>query len=462
MAEQAVATSADQRVGRISQNKLTEQYLAAFQASGVSAKEFHAAIQPVTVGTNMDGRCLTRPGLLERGQVRQLEADLETLYRCLTSLPDRLFAGDLGAFVVATGVPRQQVDAIVRGRGNTPSRLSRADLYHDDSGFRVLEYNMSASLGGIDAAGLSRAMMAQPFVAEFAAEHNLGFIDTMIEAAETLKLECEVTPGSRPSVAFCDWPGSYPSLEPELIKNTRNISKLGVDAFPCHLGQMRIDDDSRVWVGDRQVDVIYRSFLIEDLLNPTGPALIEPVLRAAERGMVKIFSPMDAELYGSKGALALLSDEANRGVFDEQELECLDRILPWTRMVRPGPVTVAGHSVMLEDYALSEREELILKPVMLHGGAGVVPGWRTSPQDWAGQVKDAMHGEFVLQRRIHPHTELFPSEEGLSEWLLVWGAFLGARGYSGMFLRGGPAEAQNAVVNTLNGATGSCCFHELD
>jgi len=56
---------------------------------------------------------------------------------------------------------------------------------------------------------------------------------------------------------------------------------------------------------------------------------------------------------------------------------------------------------------------------------------------------------------------MFPSDDGLTEWLLVWGAFLGARGYSGMFLRGGPAEAQNAVLNTLNGATGSCCFHEL-
>jgi hypothetical protein len=462
MVEQAVATGSGRQVGRLSQNKLTDTYLAAFEASGVKASEFHAAVQPAIVGTNMEGRCLTRPGLLEREQVRQLESDLETLYRCLTSLPDRLFGGDLGAFVVATGVPRQQVDAIVRGRGSTPSRLSRADLYHDDTGFRVLEYNMSASLGGIDSATLSKAMIAQPFMAQFAAEHNLGFIDTMVEAAETLKLECGIAPGTRPSVAFCDWPGSYPDLEPQLIKNTANISKLGMDAFPCHLGHMRIDDDSNVWVGDRHVDVIYRSFLIEDLLDPTGPALIEPVLRAAERGRVKIFSPMDAELYGSKGALALLSDEANRGVFDEQELECLDRILPWTRMVRPGPVTVAGRSVLLEDYAISEREELILKPVMLHGGAGVVPGWQTSPQDWANQLQDAMHGEYVLQRRIYPHTELFPSDEGLTEWLLVWGAFLGARGYSGMFLRGGPAETQNAVVNTLNGATGSCCFQELD
>ncbi|MBV9823995.1 MAG: hypothetical protein JO144_17330 [Actinobacteria bacterium] len=462
MTEQAVPPRPAAPSERMHQNALTDTYLAAFEASGIRAGDFHAAVQPATVGTNMEGRCLTRPGFLEREQVQRLGTDLETLYQCLTSLPDRLFGGDLATFVIATGVPAEQVNAIVRGRGSAPSRLSRADMYLDASGFRVLEYNMSASLGGIDAATLSRAYMQQPFMAEFAAEHNLDYVDTMVEAAETLKAECGVQPGTRPTVAFCDWPASYPHLEAQLIKNCFNISKLGVDAFPCHLGEMRIDENSEVWVGDRHVDIIYRSFLIEDLLDPTGPALIEPVLRAAERGKVKIFSPMDAELYGSKGALALLSDEANRGVFDEQELEVLDRILPWTRMVRPGPVTVdGGRSVLLEDYALTDRDELILKPVMLHGGAGVVPGWQTDPDTWAGMVKDAMDGEFVLQRRIHPYTELFPSDEGLKEYLLVWGAFLGARGYSGAFLRGGPAEQQNAVVNTLTGALGSCCFSEL-
>ena len=274
-------------------------------------------------------------------------------------------------------------------------------MYVDDTGFRVLEYNMSASLGGIDAATLSRAYMEQPFMAEFAAEHNLGFVDTMVEAAETLKAECDVQPGTRPIVAFCDWPGSYPDLEAQLIKNTINISKLGVEAFPCHLGQMRIDENSEVWVGDKHVDIIYRSFLIEDLLDPTGPGLIEPVLRAAERGKVKIFSPMDAELYGSKGALALLSDEANRGSFNEQELEVLDRILPWTRMVRPGPVTVDGRSVKLEDYALTARDELILKPVMLHGGSwrGARLADRSEP---VGRHGLRRHGRRVRAAAAHP------------------------------------------------------------
>jgi hypothetical protein len=457
-----VAATAAERPGRaIHHTELTEQYLAAFEASGISASEFHAFYQPATVGTHFAGKVLTRPGLLEQAQVRQLGTDLETLYRCVTSLPDRLFGGDLGKFALATGVPEQQVGAVVRGRGSTPSRLSRADLYLDDTGFRLMEFNMSAALGGIDTVGVTQRMLAHPFMAEFAAEHNLGYLDTYIEVAETLRAECGFPAGTKPFVAFCDWPASYAKIAPELHKNAAALTRLGMESIACHLGQLRVDDNYEVWLGDHHVDVIYRVFLMEDLLDPAGPGLIEPVLSAAERGKVRIFSPMDAELYGSKGALALLSDEANRQLFSPEELDCLDRLLPWTRMVRPGSVTVDGGSVPLEEYAISAREELILKPVMLHGGAGVVPGWQTEPEEWAALVSEAMGQESVLQRRIHPHTELFPSDDGPVEHLVVWGTFLGSRGYAGTYLRGRPVQGAVAVINVATGAVGSCCFHQL-
>jgi len=324
-----------------------------------------------------------------------------------------------------------------------------------------MEFNMSAALGGIDTVGLMRTMLAQPFMAQFAAEHNLGYVDTYIEVAETLRAECGFPAGTTPFVAFCDWPASFAQIEPELRKNAAALTRLGMESIACHLGQLRVDDNYDVWLGEQHVDVIYRVFLMEDLLDPAGPGLIEPVLSAAERGKVRIFSPMDAELYGSKGALALLSDEANRQLFGPAELDCLDRLLPWTRMIRPGPVTVDGRSVPLEEYAISAQQELILKPVMLHGGAGVVPGWQTEPAEWAALVTEEMGRQSVLQRRIYPHLELFPSDAGMVEYLLVWGAFLGTRGYAGMYLRGRPAENASAVLNVATGAIGSCCFHQL-
>ncbi len=442
-------------------NELTQRYLDAWAAQHeLTVQDLRDEVRSSISDTIFNGRTMTRPGFLERAEVAQLSTDLETLYRLVTGLPDKLYGGDLGAFAASTGITPAQVQAVLRGRGSAPSRLARADIYRDEAGFRVMELNMSSALGGVDNMALNRAMLRLPFIAEFVERNDLTYTDTMVEVVETIFAECKIPSGSRPVIALCDWPASFETLEPQLRQNVAVFDALGCDALPCHIGQLELRDDS-IWLADKQIDVIYRIFLMEDLLDPAGPALIEPVLRAAERGNVAIFSPMDAELYSTKGALALLSDEANRQLFTAAELASIDRLLPWTRMVRPGPVTVDGRQVQLSDYAISERTELILKPTLLHGGTGVVPGWQTDPAEWQGLIANAMDEPFVLQKRIHPWTEPYPKADGsgMEDWVVLWGAFLGARGYAGMLVRGTP-DADAGVLNMATGALGGCCFQE--
>lgn len=280
----------------------------------------------------------------------------------------------------------------------------------------------------------------------------------MAEIAHTLLSESGISPGDGSLVAAIDWPASYDDLAERLRYSAQQLAPFGITLVGGHLGQLSFHD-GRVWLDGQPIDVIYRLFMIEDLLDPTGPGLIHPVLDAAQRGEVKIFTPIDAELFGSKGALALLSDEANRHRYQPEELASLDRLLPWTRMVRSGQVTVDGELVDLLDYATEQQDELILKPTLLHAGMGVVPGWLVEPDQWRHDVAEAVDQPFVLQRRIRPVPELFPAKEGLQPWVLTWGAYLCTRGYGGMFIRGS-AGTEGAAVNMATGASATCCFQE--
>ncbi len=183
-------------------------------------------------------------------------------------------------------------------------------------------------------------------------------------------------------------------------------------------------------------------------------------MRAVERGDVPMFSPLDNELYGSKAALAMLSDERNRHLLEPAELVSLDRLLPWTRIVRDGEVTVDGELVDLYEYAAAAREDLILKPGMMHGGAGVVLGWQLDTDEWLDQVRAAGDGSYVIQKRLRAAPELFPTAEGLRQMILIWGAFtLGGGAFGGALVRG-TTDLSGAVLNGTGGATLSCCFHE--
>ena len=109
----------------------------------------------------------------------------------------------------------------------------------------------------------------------------------------------------------------------------------------------------------------------------------------------------------------MLSDEANRHLCTAAELASLDRLLPWTRMARSGPVTVDGERVDVLEYATAQRENLILKPTAMHGGLGVTAGWLTDAQAWDERLRASLDGPWVLQRRVRPVPELFPGDGGL-------------------------------------------------
>lgn len=442
----------------MSRNALTERYVRESVRLDPAGLGSLARDRTDLAATMYLGECLSRPVLLTAGEQARLATDLVNLHGALTALPRLLFGGDLAGFARAVGMTDAQVTGILRGSAEAPTRLGRADLYHDGTDFRLLELNLGSTVGGLDNAVLNRAALAHPFVADFAARHRLTYVDTMAELAHTLLTECKVPSGDRPLIVAADWPDSFPALEPRLRHSAAQLAPLGVDIVPCHLGQLSTKD-GMVWLDGRKVDLLYRIFMVEDLLDPRAPELIDPVLRAAERGALRIFTPMDSELYGSKGALAMLSDEDNRGLFDTEVLASLDRLLPWTRMVRPGEVTVGGGRVALREYALARREDLILKPTLLHGGSGVVPGWLTDPGDWASRVDAVMDRPFVLQQRIRPRPEPFHTAHGVQPLVLNWGAFLCARGYGGAFARG-TTDLSGGVVNLASGSTATCCFHE--
>jgi hypothetical protein len=441
-------------------NALTSDYLAEVAASGMRADELVAiARRELNLpGTTYRGSCLSRPVFLDSADVSRLGDDVGRLHAALTSLPGRLFGGDVTAFARAAGATDAQARAVARGAGAAPTSLSRADFYQEEGGFRLLEVNMGSTLGGLDNALLNDAFLTHPVVAGYVSARGLTYVDTLGVVAATLRAECGVRAGDSPFVVAADWPQSYAEIAPLLHYAASVLGRYGLDVDACSLTDLSLHD-GRVWLGSRAVDVLYRVFMIEDLLAPEAAELIDPLLRAVERGEVKMFAPMDADIYASKGALALLSDEANRHAFGADELASLDRILPWTRMVRPGPVTApGGERRELADYAVANQAELILKPVLLHGGLGVLPGWTASPGQWRQQLAAAMAGGYVLQRRVRPVTEPFPDEDGLRPWVLSLSVFHGAPGFSGLFVRG-TQEVDAGLLSLATGILMTCCFH---
>ncbi|WP_258023917.1 hypothetical protein [Streptomyces bambusae] len=431
--------------------RLTREYLSGLPAGCAPERSCEGS---ALAGDIYGSAFLTRPVFLGRGESRELGARLSRLYDLLLTLPDRLFDGDLRAFTTALGWSPAQISATLRadGRPRELPRSARADLYREKEGFRLLELNGGSPLGGWDIALLNEALLQEPYTASFVQRHRLGFTDG-IEVLLNLWRESfpGLGPSANPFVALLEWPGSYPAMERHLHRMAGLLAAHGVEAVPCHLGQLEYRSDG-VHVAGRRVDLVHRWFVINDVDTAEDAALLAPLTEAADRGLVHLFTPLENEVYGTKAALALLSDQRNRSLFDQAELEVIDALLPWTRLVRDEKAELAGERVDLLRHALAHREDLVLKASSSHSGLDVLAGWEASAEEWADSVRAAAGGPFILQRRVRPVAEDFPAPGGgpPEPAVLTWGVFLAGRGYGGAYLRG-TTDLDSGVISSGKG-----------
>ncbi|MEU6920099.1 MULTISPECIES: hypothetical protein [unclassified Streptomyces] len=442
---------------------LTTEYLSRVTENGAKAADLIGRLpESEMLRAFYKATYLSRPVFLGHAERVQAFGDVSTIMGALSRLPDLLFGGDFAAFARATGLTEPQVAAAVRGRGAAMTRQARADLFVQDNQFKLLELNIGSSIGGMDNADICRGLLEHPLLAEFAADRNLGYVDTLREQVNNVLVESGFQPGDRPVVALTDWPANFDNEVAYMRLLCERWRGIGLEAHPCHVGQLQVRD-GRVWLEDKPVDIVFRTFTISQIVD--RPELFDPVLNAAERGEVKIFTPLDTAAYASKGALAMLSDEENRGLFSAEELASVDRLLPWTRMVRPGQVTLeGGERVDLLQHAVDNRHELVLKPTSLYGNRGVVLGWTAglTAEEWREQVVAAFDAPFVLQRRVRPTAELFPDENGdLQPWNVLWGMFSVVNGYGGANTRAIKAEWGDVVMNRAHGIHSGPALSEL-
>ncbi|MEU4982748.1 hypothetical protein [Streptomyces sp. NPDC021969] len=409
----------------------------------------------------LEERLLTRPAFLEAAEVVGLEDDLNGIVDLLFSLPDRLFDGDLPAFAAAVGLNPAQARLALRAPVPEPARIGRADLYRDGTGFRLLEFNLSSALGGLQTPELNRLLLADAGLARFVEDEGLCFPDTVAALAEAITDAGWSAGHAAPHrVALMDCVGGYRATEPEIRVLAGLLAPHGVEAVPCHTGQVR-EAGGRILVDGRPVDLVYRFFTLGELTaDAASTAAAEALLDSFARCEVPLLSPLRTSMHGNKRALAMLWEGRCRHTFTPREQDLVRRLLPWTHELRPGTATTGeGTDVDLLDHCRRNRQRLVLKPAHGLGGAGTVLGRGVTDEEWTALLHTALERPHVVQELVTPQPEPFPAEDGSGAggWVLNWGAFLIGRRYAGAFLRGLPT-ARADVVSYAARAHAGCVF----
>lgn len=397
------------------------------------------------------GEYLTRPLFVSESEIRQFATDLGRLVDLLTSLPQRLFGGDNERFRLALGVDDRRWALIRRLGGNPPPHLGRADMYHDGTSFRLLEFGMASEVGGWDRAGeIPRALLEVDAFADFAERHQLGYTHPAQAAVTALRQAGAAHASGRdPVVALLEWRGGLADYGRTWRTFQEVLRWAGLDILVAEVSDVH-ERDGGLYLGNTRIDVVYRCFVAGQVFEePDGLDLVEPIIRAHEAGGVALWTPLSSNLYNNKSCMGMLSDPRHRAGLTAAECALVDRVLPWTRTLSPESV-LADEGLI--PHCEEHRERLIMKLNASGGGVGSVVGWETDSPTWRAALRSGVAAGAIVQERVIPRREpvISTATGEVQDWQAAYGLFYTPNGYAGTYARALPVGAGSVITLRAN------------
>jgi hypothetical protein len=289
-----------------------------------------------------------------------------------------------------------------------PMRICRLDAFLQGYEVKFLEFNADspAGIGYTDILhqGLTTSIDLPKVRQEFETAYTPmlpELIGTLTEAYAHVRARHNDLPET-PTLALIDTKRS-PAV-PEFRITCRAAHAQGLHALHATLEDLTYDG-STLHVNNEPVHLVYRRALLEDL-DQTD------LVAAARDGRVAIVNPFRARVANNKKLFALFQDPRFAHLLQGDELEVVQKTIPWTRILRPGRVTYGSWTIDLLPFVADNRERLVLKPASSYGGHGVALGMETGRDRWEEIIAEhADRADFIVQEYVPVPEEMFPTIE---------------------------------------------------
>lgn len=393
------------------------------------------------------------PTFVNRARVNEMREAGTAVVNLVKSIPGRIFAHNPREMSEYYGIPEDTVKRQLTGINHfhTANLLARGDFFLSPTGWKCLEFNITAKLGGLQIPFWKSLYLNTPIIASFFKEYRPAIVEKNLVSA-LLDHVIEAATARFPSYrsmnvaqAISGYQGDCRFMERYLDE----MYKKKLRQLPGQPGgRIVMCPIDRLWVEDNRV--FYGGDEICSLIEWEHGQIPEALLQAFQAGNICLYNGPITGILANKLNLALLSENMDSSAFfSSEEREIIRKYIPWTRKI-------TGN----KDFLLSHQETLVIKPSSGLGGEGVHIGRNTPEADWAQCVDRAIREKnWLVQERVESPAYLYQSgRQGCEEHYLVWGLFLFGQNFSGIDVRVLPRKNTDGVINAHQGASTSIVF----
>jgi len=412
------------------------------------------------------------PTFINRQRKEEFRNIAVNICELIKSIPARVFNNDPRKISAYFEIPVNLVKIQLEGvnADHLANLVGRGDFIFSSSGLKCLEFNISANVSGWQLPEWESLYLNTPIIAKFLKEkqvkiNNDDFMDLFVghivnsaaplasaakgsenfelNAAIILKDIIETHDGENPLQVYVN----------RIYKEHLSRRNLKGGAFTCDFPHLEFKNNAVFFKGQRihTITELYHGVV------PPG------VVQAFTAGNLRLLNGPVTSLLSNKFCLALLSEYENSEVFSKEEKKTIKEAIPWTRKIIPGETTYRGEKIIMEDFLIHNKDQLVLKPSIGLGGEGVYVGQGTQEVKWEILVQTAIEKRnYLVQELVDAPPSLYQvAEYDCVPHDTVWGIWVFGPHYGGSFVRARPKTGARKVVNAYTGALISIVF-EVD
>lgn len=381
----------------------------------------------------------------------------ERLAACVTRVPSLLlramlaeFEGDPEGLSEDFGLTLPAAHLFLQRDADASGLLQRTDGVLTASGFKIVELNCGAGIGGWQLHWMDQQYRKQPGLHSFMAPRECRsrsmpreFMAYLVRHMAARGLPCRAVMLTDQHFADRGGAEAVGALYQEALQAAGRDGEIRFAVGTSGLTQ--------------RADGIYHEGSRIGAFVGTGtptPELSPMLTRAMMAG--QIFwpdSPLDTVL-GDKRALALAWQHKDSSLFNDAERALLEAFVPWSAPVMPGPVDYEGEEHDLEHLLLSGRERFVVKVAQGMQGDGVFVGRFTPPEQWREVVSRALAERGWLAQAYCGSLPFYGQrgDNGHGVFDVIWGVFGFGDHYGGTWLRLMDKDSGDGVINSAKGA----------
>lgn len=436
--------------------------------SGKPKALVHGSYQNIVILSTKDVKLQPWPIFISRRCKEDFRLILDCIFKLIKRIPERVFNNDAVKLEEYYGIPKQDLQYQLQSIETVlPHLVGRADFIISNNGIKILEYNITANLGGWETIHRSKACLGNAIISEFIQNKGLPVMENDIIRLLFYHVYVNIQQ-SNPNVKNLNiFMGDY-EYQNKLVQ-FKAAEVYFNQLYGQYLKERGEGSNGRVLMGDyskmRTISgaLFHENTPIHAVIELNHGKVPNNIVHLARSKKLVLLNGPITSFMTNKLNLAVLSENCESSVFTQEEQEVIRRNIPWTRKLRPIETEYRGTRGVLRDIVLENRIAMVIKRADGYGGTGVFMGEQQTEKEWRDLVERAIHENgWLVQEYVESRPFLFlHGDEGCVEHDVIWGGFMYDSMYVGTFIRVLPKRVSHAVINSHQGAESGVVI-ELD